>query len=73
MKKKFRIALGSLFALFGVVFFILPGSMFVLLAGLIMLSYDLPKAREWLRICQNAMSHSARKLDKALLDRKLRS
>ena len=73
MKKKLRLALGGLLALFGVVFFILPGSIFVLLLGLLMLSYDVPKARDWLRTCQNIMSKSARKLDKIILDRKLRS
>jgi hypothetical protein len=73
MKKKLRLALGGLLALFGVVFFILPGSIFVLLLGLLMLSYDVPKARDWLRTCQNIMSKSARKLDKIILDRKLSS
>jgi uncharacterized membrane protein YbaN (DUF454 family) len=73
MKKKLRIALGALLALFGVVFFILPGSIFVLLLGLMMLSYDVPKARDWLRKCQNAMSKSARRLDRIILDRKLKS
>ncbi|MBL4629775.1 MAG: tellurium resistance protein TerC [Paraglaciecola sp.] len=72
MKKKLRIIVGSACALFGVIFFILPGSMFVLLLGLVMLSYDFPKARNWLRICQKSMSKSARKLDKMLLNRKLR-
>lgn len=71
--KKLRITLGGLLALFGVVFFILPGSIFVLLIGLLILSYDLPKARVWLRICQNMLSKSARKLDKIILDRKLKS
>ncbi|KXI30533.1 tellurium resistance protein TerC [Paraglaciecola hydrolytica] len=71
MKKKFRIALGGLFALVGIVFFIIPGSMLVLILGLMMLSYDLPKARTALRYCQNAMSKSARKLDAYLLRRKL--
>jgi uncharacterized membrane protein YbaN (DUF454 family) len=73
MKKRLRITLGALLAIFGVVFFILPGSIFVLLLGLVMLSYDVPKAREWLRTCQKAMSKSARKLDKIILDRKLKS
>jgi len=72
MKKKIRIALGALLALLGVVFFILPGSMFVLLLGLLMLSYDVPKAKQWLRACQKIMSKSARKLDKIMLDRKLK-
>lgn len=73
MTKNLRITFGALLAIFGIVFFILPGSMFVLLLGLLMLSYDVPKARGWLRTCQNAMSKSARKLDKLILDRKLKN
>tara|TARA_B110000879_G_scaffold89566_1_gene123088 strand:+ start:316 stop:537 length:222 start_codon:yes stop_codon:yes gene_type:complete len=72
MKKKLRIALGGLLAIFGVVFFIIPGSILVLLVGLLMLSYDVPKARDWLRTCQNVMSKSASKLDKLILDKRLR-
>ena len=72
MNKKFRILFGALLAMFGVVFFVLPGSILVLLLGLFMLSYDLPKARSWLRACQNLMSKSAQKLDKIILDRKLK-
>ncbi len=72
MKKKLRIALGGLLAIFGVVFFILPGSILVLLVGLLMLSYDVPKARDWLRTCQKVMSKSASKLDKLILDKRLR-
>jgi len=71
MKKKLRIALGGLLAIFGVVFFILPGSILVLLAGLLMLSYDVPRARDWLRTCQKVMSKSASKLDKLILDKRL--
>ena len=73
MKKKLRIAIGGLLAIFGVVFFILPGSMFLVLLGLMMLSYDVPKARSWLGTCQNTMTKSARKLDKIILDRKLKN
>ena len=72
MNKKFRILFSALLAMFGVVFFVLPGSILVLLLGLFMLSYDLPKARSWLRACQNLMSKSAQKLDKIILDRKLK-
>ncbi|MGS2721315.1 tellurium resistance protein TerC [Paraglaciecola aestuariivivens] len=72
MKRNIRITLGSLCTAFGVIFFILPGSIFVLLIGLVMLSYDLPKARTWLTKCQRAMSQSARKLDRFLLARKLK-
>ena len=73
MKKKLRIAVGGLLTLFGLIFFILPGSVFVLLFGLVLLSYDVPKARDWLGTCQKAMAKSARKLDKIILDRKLKS
>ncbi|MCF2950234.1 tellurium resistance protein TerC [Paraglaciecola aquimarina] len=72
MKKKIRITLGCICAGFGVVFFILPGSIFVLILGLVMLSYDFPKARHLLKVCQKSMSSSARKLDSFLLKRKLR-
>jgi hypothetical protein len=72
MKKQIRILAGGLFTALGFIFFILPGSMFVLLLGLLMLSYDFPKARHWLGICQKSMAKSARKLDKFLLDHKLK-
>lgn len=72
MKKKIRITAGCILAGFGVVFFILPGSMFMLVLGLMMLSYDFPVARNWLKKCQRIMSNSARKLDSFLLNRKLR-
>ncbi|MFQ3191315.1 MAG: uncharacterized membrane protein YbaN (DUF454 family) [Paraglaciecola sp.] len=72
MKKRLRITFGAILAIFGVVFFILPGSMFILLLGLLILSYDVPRARNWLRTCQNMMSKSTRKLDKIILDRKLK-
>ena len=72
MKKKLRIAFGALLAIFGVVFFILPGSIFALILGLLMLSYDVPQARYWLRTCQKMMSKSAQKLDKMILERKLK-
>jgi hypothetical protein len=71
--KHFRIGLGSILILMAVVFFILPGSMFLLLLGLLTLSYDVPKAKDWLKVCQRSMSQSARKLDRVLLNRKLRS
>lgn len=72
MIKKIRITVGCLLAAFGVIFFIVPGSMLLLILGLLMLSYDFPTARNWLRICQKSMSQSAQKLDRMLLNRKLR-
>ena len=73
MKRQLRIAVGSILALAGIVFFILPGSIFLLLIGLVMLSFDFPKAREVLRWCQNSMSKSARRLDAFLLSRKFKN
>ncbi|MCV2883891.1 tellurium resistance protein TerC [Aestuariibacter sp. AA17] len=72
MKKHARITLGTLCVLFGVILFILPGSMFVLLFGLFMLSFDVPIARVWLQRCQNMMSKSARRLDSTMLKWKYR-
>ena len=73
MKKHLRITAGSILTAAGIIFFILPGSMFVLILGLMMLSYDVPQARNSLRWCQTAMSKSARKLDAFLLNRKLKN
>ena len=70
--KHIRAVIGGLLTLVGVVFFVLPGSMFLLILGLLMLSYDFPKAKHYLRICQRAMSRSAIKLDSLILNRKLK-
>lgn len=72
MGKTFRISIGALCVAAGIILFILPGSMFVLLGGLMLLSYDVPRARHWLKICQTSMSKSAQKLDRYILNRKLR-
>lgn len=72
MGKTIRIGLGTIMVAAGVIFFILPGSILFLVGGLLMLSYDVPRAREWLRVCQNNMASGARKLDRYLLNRRLR-
>ncbi len=61
--KSLRIGLGAVLAGVGIVFFILPGSILFLVAGLLVLSYDFPIARRWLGHCQKAMSKGARTLD----------
>lgn len=71
MKKSVRITLGCALILFGAVFFILPGTIFILMAGLLLLSYDIPQARSALQVLQGKASSSARKLDTYLLRRKL--
>jgi len=73
MLRNIRITIGSILSLIGVVFFILPGSILFLLAGLFILSYDVPAARKGLKWCQNSISRSARALDRYLLKRKLRN
>ena len=72
MTKHLRISLGALLLTASIILFILPGSILFMLAGLAILSYDLPKARAWLRTCQAGMSRSARKLDSILLKRKFK-
>lgn len=70
--KAIRMTLGALLVASGVIFALLPGSILVLIGGLVLLSYDWPKARRWLAHCQSSMSRGARKLDRYLLARKLR-
>ncbi len=72
MTKTFRVSLGAILAIIGVVFFILPGSILFLIGGLLLLSYDLPQARSMLARCQRSMSKGARRLDRFMLNRKLR-
>lgn len=73
MLKNIRVVFASLLVLVGVIFFIIPGSMFLVLGGLMLLSYDFPSARSWLKNCQRSMSGSAQKLDRVILNRKFRS
>ncbi|NMH61150.1 PGPGW domain-containing protein [Alteromonas ponticola] len=70
--KPARTLLGGALVLGGIVLTILPGSTLLILAGLVLLSVDFPRARTWLKQCQTGMSNGARKLDRYLLNRKLR-
>ncbi len=72
MVKIIRISLGAILFLGGIVLTLLPGSILLVLGGLILLSYDWPRARTWLRFFQAQMSTSARRLDKFLMGRRLR-
>lgn len=73
MKSVIRMVLGATLVLFGLVtFFILPGSILTIVIGLVLLSFDYPPAKRWLKVSQRAMSRSARKLDSFLLARKHR-
>ena len=72
LMKAIRLTLGALLFTAGIIFTILPGSILFVLGGLVLLSYDWPRARGWLRHCQTGMSRSARRIDRYLLARKLR-
>lgn len=72
MLKPLRITAGALLVIAGIVLTIIPGSTLLVLAGLVTLSYDVPKARVWLKVVQRSMHKGAKKLDNFLLARKLR-
>ena len=70
--KILRLTLGALLFISGIVLTLLPGSILLVIGGLMLLSYDWPRARGWLKYSQRTMSSGARRLDRILLQRKLR-
>ena len=72
MAKTIRLSLGTLLFISGIILTLLPGSILLVIGGLLLLSYDWPLARKWLQFFQRQMSTSARKLDRFLLNRRLR-
>lgn len=70
--KALRLTLGGILFVSGVVFTLIPGSILLVLGGLVLLSYDWPRARKLLTFTQNKMRISARKIDKFFLSRKYR-
>lgn len=67
-----RLTLGAILFAGGIVLTLLPGSILFVVAGLVLLSYDWPRARRWLKYSQRTMTFGARKIDRFLLMRKLR-
>ncbi|WP_159495351.1 PGPGW domain-containing protein [Alteromonas sp. KUL106] len=67
-----RLTLGAILFLGGIILTLLPGSILFVVAGLVLLSYDWPRARGWLKYSQRTMTSGARKVDRFLLLRKLR-
>ncbi|WP_334018278.1 PGPGW domain-containing protein [Alteromonas sp. S015] len=67
-----RLTFGALLFVGGLVLSLLPGSILLVIGGLMLLSYDWPRARSWLKYSQKTMTISARKVDRFLLMRKLR-
>jgi uncharacterized membrane protein YbaN (DUF454 family) len=64
--KILRLIAGVLLIVLGILLTILPGSTFLLLAGLMLLSIDFPPAKRMLKKTQRGMSAGARKLDSFL-------
>jgi len=50
-----RITLGAILFIGGIVLTLLPGSILLVIGGLVLLSYDWPKARSWLKYSQKTM------------------
>ena len=67
-----RLTMGALLFISGIVLTLLPGSILLVIGGVMLLSYDWPRARGWLKFSQKSMAHGARKIDRFLLMRKLR-
>ncbi|MBD3584322.1 tellurium resistance protein TerC [Salinimonas sp. HHU 13199] len=70
--KTLRLTLGATLFAAGIILTLLPGSILLVLGGLLILSYDWPKARTLLKYFQTGMRRSACKADAFLLARKLR-
>lgn len=67
-----RLTLGAILFIGGIVLMLLPGSILLVVGGLMLLSYDWPRARGWLKYSQKTMTTGARKIDRFLLMRRLR-
>ncbi|GBL03136.1 PGPGW domain-containing protein [Glaciecola sp. KUL10] len=70
--RQLKVILGMVLCIIGVVLTILPGSTLLVLAGLMLLSTEYTPARKLLKWVQRSMSQSAVKLDRYLLNRKMR-
>ncbi|WP_100640762.1 PGPGW domain-containing protein [Alteromonas facilis] len=70
LAKTTRTLLGGSLLAVGIVFTIVPGSILLVLMGLVILSIDHALPRKWLKVAQKGMSNGARKLDSWLLNRR---
>jgi intracellular septation protein A len=67
IKKSLISFVGGLFILLGAIFFIIPGpSLLFILPGLLILSFEYPKAKSCLQKCMKMMRSSAAWMDKLL-------
>ncbi|WP_100657062.1 PGPGW domain-containing protein [Alteromonas flava] len=70
LAKTLRTTIGASLLAIGVIFTIVPGSILLVLIGLVLLSIDHALPRKWLRKAQRGMTLGARKLDAWLLSRR---
>ena len=71
MKKLLITIVGGTLVFFGLLFIILPGpSIFLLLPGLVLLSFEYPIAKKWLKSLQKIIRKGAVMLDRAILRKK---
>ncbi|WP_395341726.1 PGPGW domain-containing protein [Ningiella sp. W23] len=71
MKKTIRTTAGASLVGLGALFILIPGpSLIFLIPGLMLLSFDYPLARSWLKKCQKFASQSARWLDSKITRRR---
>lgn len=70
--KLLRSAAAITLIILGIIFTILPGSILLVLGGLVLLSMDFPHAKKLLSKTQRATARTARRLDLILLKRKYR-
>lgn len=70
--KVLRTIVGAALIVFGFLFTIIPGSILLVLVGLVFLSIDYPPVRRFLASIQRYMSRSAKKIDLFFYQRKQR-
>lgn len=70
-KKSLVTLFGSLLIMLGLIFIIIPGpSLLFIVPGLLILSYEYPLAKRWLRHTMKLMQKTARWVDQRISDRK---
>ena len=71
MKKSLISVAGGLLVLLGLIFVIIPGpSLLLIIPGLVILSFEYPIAKVWLKKCMRTLRGSAQWVDRILLKRK---
>ncbi len=70
--KLLRLMLGGILIFASILLTVLPGSILLLLAGLVLISIDYKPARKFLALIQKSLTKAARQLDRFLLKRKYR-